>query len=831
MDEHNNERNSTSAAPESSGENMSLDDIIRLSEKIRQEMEEAQQSARETAERRPPEVTVDEQAVQERIDKVYQKIEEQTAQEEDVREYIPKGSRPVRTYEKPQEPEEREEDVKIAPPAVKDTLIFAAQKTQEVKVDESTRPVYLREDMEKVTTGNMDSTEVYMTKVKYNEQTGLNELPMIIAKDNLVNGFVQDGEAEKNDDGQMRFDGFTEDEKVPLMNETEAEQIVAENRRETVAKFRLFGPDKTDTALGNDTSVKSDFANLQEKENYYRDLQSKKNSLRIKMLVTLALAVPIILMTLFKDSSAFPSFLSAHTAYFTVSAVLYAAVLAVNGNILAHGFRLKQKRNFDLPVALVSLLIMAHTVTMLFNRGLYIDNGILLTAAGTFSLFMSQLGKYRMMSRIINNFKFISSGSAGKYIGRYTLENIANGVDAGIICRGILDEEEEPVIKTSVKTDFPSYFMEISTKREPADRLMTVIFLAALLGSTALFFAVGIMNNFYTAANMALATLALTLPCCALYHTNTVLSDISKGLKNYGARVCGYEGAAMAQGGNCLVMEASDLFGTNSCQMHGFQTYNCDAYTAVVYTASVLERAKSPLSKLFERSIVGQKILPKVEDLKYETSMGLSAWIYKHRVLVGNRDLMTRHSVKVPVKSFEKKHLMKGQEALYLAIDGELSAMYVVSYNADPDLKRELRKLEKSDITLIVKSGDPYLNEKNLANLFAVPEGFIRVMNQSAARVYEKYSDMEVKTSPAYVVHNGSALGLISAMHASQMILNSAWLISFLSCIGSAFAFAGAALLCLLGAYTPINALNIILVQAIWNAFILMLNKVRVMMQ
>ena len=79
-------------------------------------------------------------------------------------------------------------------------------------------------------------------------------------------------------------------------------------------------------------------------------------------------------------------------------------------------------------------------------------------------------------------------------------------------------------------------------------------------------------------------------------------------------------------------------------------------------------------------------------------------------------------------------------------------------------MKRELKKLEKSGITILLKSCDPYINEESIMEIFGLPEGFVRVMTSANARVFEKYSDMVVEKSPAYTVHDGSALGFISAI-------------------------------------------------------------------
>jgi hypothetical protein len=304
---------------------------------------------------------------------------------------------------------------------------------------------------------------------------------------------------------------------------------------------------------------------------------------------------------------------------------------------------------------------------------------------------------------------------------------------------------------------------------------------------------------------------------------------VSEGLDKYGSRVCGVDGAVMANSANAMVMEASDLFGKDSCDIHGIKTFRgAKVDDAIIQAAAVIIQTKSPLAHAFDDVIIGkQSILPKVEGITYEDKMGTSAWIYRRKVLVGNRDLLIHHGVSVPKKSFEERYTVKGRKALYLAVGGVTIAMFVVSYSADSDLKRELKKLEKSGITIIVKSSDPYINEESIAKLFSLPQGFIRVMNYSSARVYDKYSGLTVEKSPAYVVHNGTALGFVSAMRGAGVIVNLKGALSFLVSFGSALGFGVVALLSILGSYNQLSSMSIITFQLIWTLFMTIISKIK----
>lgn len=117
------------------------------------------------------------------------------------------------------------------------------------------------------------------------------EVPTIIARENL--GKYLDGDSDDNanqsefseDIGiQMSFDGFDDKvEEVPTIDEEVAEKILIEQRKEKVDKFRLFGPDKTDSELGDEQYSKSDYNYEGQQASILASLMSKNREQRYKL--------------------------------------------------------------------------------------------------------------------------------------------------------------------------------------------------------------------------------------------------------------------------------------------------------------------------------------------------------------------------------------------------------------------------------------------------------------------------------------------------------------------------------------------------------------------
>ncbi len=676
----------------------------------------------------------------------------------------------------------------------------------------------------------MERPATIKSKSRFDKTSDLQEIPTIVAVDELEHTKISFGnnqipKAEEDyvsdESDQIVLEGFEDaTDKIDKIDEEVAEKQLKQRRQEKVNKFRLFSPD---ISGDKQSAVKNEYRRDDDKTAFMEKLFASKSSFTLKGSITAVIAIPLLLLAIFKDSAYMPSFLLDYTAYLVTQLVLYVLLLAVNMKNIIFGFKLSKGINYSFPISVASILVLVHTILLVADSNLYISDGIALPLVMAFAFLMTNFGKYLLTRRIIDNFEFLINQDE-----KYTVETIVNTVDATIISRGLLTGEAN--LKTSIKTDFSTNFLDISCSDEPADKIAKTAGTAMLVLSIILFAVFSIVRgDWHIGLNIGMCALCISLPTISIFNTNSALLGISKILKDSGAMINGFEGAVMVNDANAIVIEAQDLFGKNSCEIHGIKTFNgAKADDVILKTAAVIMKTKSPLSYVFDDVIIGkQTILPDVDGVVYEDKLGTSAWIYRKKILVGTRDLLIHHGVQVPKEEFEEKYTRKGRKILYLAVTGQIMAMFVVSYSADPKLKKTLRRLEKSGITVLVKSADPFINDESIAELFSLPDGFIRVMNSSNARVFEKYSDMCVEKSPAYVVHDGSALGFVSSMAAAENLEETRKLLSVLITFGSAMGIGLVTMLAILGGISQITPVNIVVFQAAWCIFVEIVSKIK----
>lgn len=809
--------------------NLSVDEIIRQAEEIRKKTIRQAQSALEDVNASAEEITGRE-------------IEIPAPDDESI---ILRLEKTHKENEKSAESSPSQKTAVVDNRAIKEKTIQASdtqQKTRAINLDEKTGVISDVKTIRKAKKSFFDSTTAYeplyskkppeiiekpatiKSKSRFDKTSDLEEIPTIVAVEELEHTKVslsrEDVKAEREkaqeqeeEQYQYMLDGFEDStENIEKIDEQTAEQELLERRKDKVNKFRLFSPEEIESEKPAKKVIKEEYKNASDKPEILARLTESTNAHIITASITGVLCVVMGILTAFESTSYLPSFLLDNTKFLITMLVLYVCVLITNGKNIAHGLRIKNSVNFDTPVAIVSIIVLLHTILIFIDNDLFLDEGSVYPFAASFALLMSELGKLKQLSRITNNFNFLSGEK-----DMYTVETIVNKVDAAIISRGLLTGEEN--LKTSIKTDFPTNFLDIGCSDEPADSVARKTGVIMLGLNTILFAVISIINSsWHIGLNVAMCGICISLPCISLFNMNSALLGASKVLSGRGAMINGFEGAAIAGNTNAIVIEAQDLFGPRSCEIHGIRTFNgAKADDVILQTASVITQTKSPLASVFDDVIIGkQALMPETDGIVYEDKLGTSAWIYRKKILVGTRELLIHHGVDVLSEEEELKYKRKGRKILYLAITGKLMAIFVVSYSADPELKKALRRLEKSGMTILVKSSDPFINDESIAELFSLPDGYVRVMSSSNGRAFEKYSDMCVEKSPAYIVHKGSALSFISAMNAAENIQETRRILSVLISFGAVMGFGVVAMLGAIGGFNQLGAVSVVVFQAIW---------------
>ena len=232
----------------------------------------------------------------------------------------------------------------------------------------------------------------------------------------------------------------------------------------------------------------------------------------------------------------------------------------------------------------------------------------------------------------------------------------------------------------------------------------------------------------------------------------------------------------------------------------------------------MLNETHGALGGLFRQIIEDRTdILFPVKDLEQHRGLGFSGWCDNNRILIGTRRYLEKEGVSLPDEEYEAQHSKNGElQILYLAVSGNLHAMFVLKYVGGRNVARGLAVLQKENIRLMVTCQDPSLTAKHITEVYRLPEGMVTVLDQEQCDAIKA-----APTDPADVccmIHLkgfASLTGGLQAADQAQNAENSATTVQMVSVL---FSIVIAALLTSAGSIWELSVATVLMYQAAWSA-------------
>ena len=234
----------------------------------------------------------------------------------------------------------------------------------------------------------------------------------------------------------------------------------------------------------------------------------------------------------------------------------------------------------------------------------------------------------------------------------------------------------------------------------------------------------------------SLAITALAASCCVcvavmnMLAVNLPVSRLSHRLRRRGAMVSGYEGIKRMSAVNAVLVDSTELFPRGTVVLNGVKPFKQEGLEEAVLAAGTLvQQLGGPLCGVFEQVFSEHEgELPEVEKAAFEAGNGVVGTVDGKEVLIGSRTLLTAHGVEAPEQNVESQYTTGSRQILYIAMGGELYAMFILTYNADRKKKAELQNMEMNGVSLILRSADPNLTPQFISRLFGIDATAVNVI-------------------------------------------------------------------------------------------------------
>lgn len=373
------------------------------------------------------------------------------------------------------------------------------------------------------------------------------------------------------------------------------------------------------------------------------------------------------------------------------------------------------------------------------------------------------LAGHRVMGEsVARNFDLVSAGV--EHSAAYRLQNrdLTNLLASGL-------GEEEPCLLVSRPTALVKDFLKRSGSRRAGDRLAQR--LAWGLGGVAVITAVVALvrgKGVLVAAGALAGTLCMGAPLCATLIAGMTSWMQQRAASRVGAVVPGWSSMEELGQVNTIVTEGHDLFPTGCVTLHGLKTFEKERIDlAILYAASVLIAGCDTLRDLFLEIIQNRtEILYKVESLTCEQGKGFTAWVDGHRIVIGGRAMMTAHQVGIPSHDWEERYTHGRLQPVYLAVSGKLFGMFVVGYQGSREIAASLHTLQKSGLSLLVRTDDFSLTSDLIEQAYRLRPGSVKVLTENETNQLATATGY-LPESEGCMVHLGSLASYVGGLHAA----------------------------------------------------------------
>lgn len=629
----------------------------------------------------------------------------------------------------------------------------------------------------------------------------------------LLDGFESDEEPEEGEDEALRR---IRQEKIQSFSQKreEHERAEAEQAEEPVERGEVVYPETPLETAEESVEEAEKPLTPQQISSLRQTLQAAQRAAGVNLFV--AGTAEFILCLIAILSFATPAISMNPITYLIIHLILFGVIFAAARKTVKRGLSvLFGGITAESGVALAAVVTVIHTALQFLNTtGITDGTTPLFTAVTGLSLLLLLIAEKAEADRVMRTFP-LAVLQGEKWIAKRIEDNmLAEEIGRPAVALGI------PRVTYFRKAEACGDYTENTVDSQSGHafvRWYTPITLIVAFGVALTYWLINGVTAWLPAITLLCALITVMSPALIVLYLRAALASADNTLRKKATAILGYDAVREYGSSHAVALDAIDLFPETSVLLHGIKTFSGTRIDeAILDAASVSIRAGGPLSHMFRRMIVNKvDMLHEVDTLVYEQDMGLSGWVSGRRVLIGNRRLLDNHGIDIPSKDYEERYAKDGRQLVYLSIAGELSAMFVVSYTADPTVQKTLTDLTNRRITMLIRTCDPNITEHLIASTFGLNGFYVELLSAPAGRSYEGLADGVSACEKTGILSTGDVCGMIRAIAQCRRLRTGSRFIHVLQGVFGAVGAALAAVLAL-GLNVMIPPLYAILLTALF---------------
>ncbi len=356
-----------------------------------------------------------------------------------------------------------------------------------------------------------------------------------------------------------------------------------------------------------------------------------------------------------------------------------------------------------------------------------------------------------------------------------------------------------------------SDFMDTYSRTSSPELVQSIFALLSLVAALGIAGFSAYLHGISMGVQILSTTLLVAVPASFFVSITRPMAILETRLHMVGTVLCGWEGVKDLCGKAAFPLTDRDLFPQGSTKLNGVKFYGDRNPDEVVsYTTSLISAAGGGLVPVFQQLLKSRSgITHGVENFRNYGDGGIGGEVCGEPVLLGTLNFLQDMGVEIPEGTLVN-------QAVYAAIDGQLCAVYAISYAKMRSAAAGLVTLcSYRKLTLLKKPGDFMLTESFLRSKFNVRTKRIVFLTREASAQLDKFqpdpkepvlalTTRDELISAAYAISGAKALRLSTKLGVVTHL------------IGGTLGLAIMLVLGYLGSTELLTPTNILLYQLIW---------------
>lgn len=258
-------------------------------------------------------------------------------------------------------------------------------------------------------------------------------------------------------------------------------------------------------------------------------------------------------------------------------------------------------------------------------------------------------------------------------------------------------------------------FMDTYNVPSGVEKTLSVYSLLALFASLCIGVAAGVLNSVHMGVQVFCTSLLVAAPATSFIALSRPQALLERRLHKHGAVICGWQGVLGMSRTGAFPLKDGDLFPAGSAKMNGVKFYgDRDPDEVVAYAAALVCSEAGSLSPLFSQLLESRSGYHYDAENIRSYPGGIGGEVNEEAVLTGTLSFMQSMGVDMPKGT-------RVNQAVYVAIDGQLCGVFAVAYNKVKSSSAGLTTLcAYRGLLPVMTSGDFMLTESFLRGKFGV---------------------------------------------------------------------------------------------------------------